>query len=388
LTKFERVHAAVNLGAIAANTREVKRHISGKLLCAVVKADGYGHGAVQTSEIMLANGADTLAVAICEEGAALRENGIAAPILVLGYTPGGLFDDIARFNLTQTVFHSKMARELSKAAKKRQTTVTVHIKIDTGMSRLGFMPVKDTVSEIIDIINLDNIHVEGLYTHFATSDEADSDFVYEQAERLDYFLSLLEERDIKLSCVHASNSGAVVNYPDIQYDMARAGIMLYGLAPANFADLKGLKLIPAMSLKSKISYVKDVSENVSVGYGRSFFTKRKSKIATLPVGYADGYPRNLSNKASVIVRKRLVPIVGNICMDQMMIDVTDIENVSESDEVILIGSQNGLTVSVDDLADTVNTINYEILCNIGKRIPRVYIDGSTTQGEKDIGLCV
>jgi alanine racemase len=373
LTEYGRVKAFVDLNAIAANTREVKRYVGDRRLCAVVKADGYGHGAVETARVALDNGASSLAVAICEEGVALRESGIDAPILNLGFTPSALFDEVARFSLAQTVFHVKMARELSAAAKKRGVNVKIHIKIDTGMSRLGFMPDLSAASEITDIMALDNIVVEGIYTHLATSDEAGSGFVYEQLERFQYFLSLLGERNISIPCVHASNSGAIVNYPDIPFAAVRAGITLYGLPPANFLDLKGLNLIPAMTLKSRISYIKNIGANVSVGYGRSFFTKRPSKIATVPIGYADGYPRNLSNKANTIVRGAFAPIAGNICMDQLMLDVTDIKDADESDEVILIGSQNGLTVSACTLADLIGTINYEIVCNIGKRVPRAYV---------------
>jgi len=376
LSEYSRVRAIVNLGAIAANTREVKRHIGGKSLCAVVKADGYGHGAAPAAKAMLQNGAASLAVAICEEGAHLRENEITAPILILGYTPPDLFGDVARFNLTQTVFHTKMARELSAAAKKQGVTAKVHIKIDTGMSRLGFMPTPDTVCEIMKIRTLDNIYIEGLYTHLATSDEAGSGFVYEQLERFQYFLSLLEKEGITIPCVHTSNSGGLVNYPDIPFKTVRAGITLYGLPPANFADLNGLNLTPALTLKSRISYIKEVEEDTSVGYGRSFFTKKQSKIATVPVGYADGYPRNLSNKANTVIRGAYAPVVGNICMDQMMLDVTDIKGAREYDEVVLIGSQGGLTVSACALADLIGTINYEIVCNIGKRVPREYVNNS------------
>lgn len=373
MPEYTRVQALIDLDAIAHNVREVKKHIGNSRLMAVVKADGYGHGAAEVSKTILYNGADMLAVAICEEGVSLRENNIHVPVLILGYTPSALFDDVARYGLTQTIFHKVMAQELSAAAKKLGVTVNIHIKIDTGMSRLGFMPVSGTINEILDIMNLENINVEGIYTHLATSDEENSSFVYEQLERFRFFLSLLDNADVTIKTVHTSNSGAVLNYPDTAFDYVRAGIMLYGLPPANFAKTGSLSLIPSMSLKSKISYIKTVEENVSIGYGRSFFTNRESRIATVPVGYADGYPRNLSNKAKVIVRDKLVPIVGNICMDQMMIDVTNVENPTESDDVILLGKSASCRISADNLADLIKTINYEIICNIGKRVPRAYI---------------
>jgi alanine racemase len=345
------------------------------MLIAAVKADGYGHGAAELSKVMLQNGADSLAVAICEEGIALRERGIHAPILILGYTPSGLFDYIANYNLTQTVFHTAMARELSKIAAADNTIAKIHIKIDTGMSRLGFMPTKETVGEIKEILSLKNIYVEGIYTHFATSDEEGSGFVYEQLERFNNFLSMLKGEGINIDIIHAANSGAIVNYPDIAFNASRAGITLCGLAPANLLPLKGLNLTPAMSLKSKISYVKTVGENVSISYARTFYTARESKIATVPVGYADGYPRNLSNKAKVLVRGEFVPVVGNICMDQLMLDVTEIDGVREGDEVVLMGSQGDKKITADDIAEILKTINYEIVCNIGKRVPRSYTKG-------------
>lgn len=378
MPEYIRVQAIVDLDAIANNVREVKKHLGGSKLMAVVKADGYGHGAAEVSKTMLYNGADALAVAICEEGVSLRENNIHVPVLILGYTPDALFDEVVKRGLTQTIFHKNMAKDLSEAAKKQNTQALAHIKIDTGMSRLGFMPVSSTVNEIIDIMNLDNIKVEGIYTHFATSDEKNSSFIYEQLERFNYLLSELAKKGVKIKYVHAANSGAVVNYPDISFNIARTGIILYGLPPANFLSLGGLHIMPAMSLKSKISYIKNVDENISIGYGRSFFTKRESRIATVPVGYADGYPRTLSNKAQVIVGGALAPVVGNICMDQMMIDVTKIENVNEADDVILLGSDNGCTITADSLAGTIGTINYEIVCNIGKRVPRAYTKNGIT----------
>jgi alanine racemase len=375
LPEYTRVQAIIDLDAVASNTKSVKGRIKSPSLIAVVKADGYGHGAAELSKVMLQNGADSLAVAICEEGIALRERGIHAPILILGYTPSGLFDYIANYNLTQTVFHTAMAKELSKIAAADNTVAKIHIKIDTGMSRLGFMPTKETVGEIKEILSLKNIYVEGIYTHFATSDEEGSPFVYEQLERFNNFLALLKGEGINIDVIHAANSGAIVNYPDVSFNASRAGITLCGLAPANLLPLKGLNLTPAMSLKSKISYVKTVGENVSVSYARTFYTSKQSQIATVPVGYADGYPRNLSNKAKVIVRGEFVPVVGNICMDQMMLDVTAIDGVREGDEVVLMGSQGDKKITADDIAEILKTINYEIVCNIGKRVPRSYTKG-------------
>ena len=375
-----RVRAVVNLDAIAKNTQNIKKHIETNL-CAVIKADAYGHGALETARVCLDNGANLLAVAICEEGVLLKkEPSIQADILVLAYTPEDLFPDALDNSLQLTVFSLAMAKGLAKTARKKNMRARVHIKIDTGMGRLGFLPNSQTVSEIIDIFNMPNIEVLGIYTHFATSDETGSDFVYEQVRLFEYVLGEINKKNANARVkplIHAANSGAVINYPDVRYDFARTGITLFGLPPANHADTKGLSLIPAMDIKTRISSLKDIKKGVSVGYARSYVTKTNSRIATLPVGYADGYPRNLSNKSHVLVNGQFAPVIGNICMDQMMIDVTGIP-IKEKDEVTLLGKDGSNTITACDLADMLGTINYEIICRIGMRIPREYTQTKKT----------
>lgn len=379
---YQRATALIDLDAIASNlegVKEIARAGNSKIM-AVVKADAYGHGAVQVSRLLLKNGVDSLSTAIFEEAVLLREHGITADILVLGYTPFALLDEIVKYGLTQTVFHTSLARELSHIGLKHNKKVKVHIKVDTGMSRLGFMPDENGVKEIEEIMGLDGLFVEGIYTHFATSDDPSSDFAYEQERRFRYLLDELEKRNIHIPIKHTSNSGAIINNSDICYDAIRPGIILYGLPPANFAETGSLRLKPAMTFKSRISYIKPLSANVSIGYGRSFFTERESIIATVPVGYADGYSRVLSNKARVIVGGEYADVVGNICMDQLMIDITHIKNVKADDPVILMGESQGLYVSADELAQMQGTINYEVLCSVGKRVPRAYVkDGEITK---------
>ncbi|GHU77891.1 alanine racemase 1 [Clostridia bacterium] len=372
------MRCVIDLDKIAFNTRQAAARVNS--LMAVVKADGYGHGALPVAKTMLQNGASSLAVAICEEAVQLWDAGIDAPILVLGYTPAPLMPEVIRRGITQTVFHEAQARELSDAAVRLGKTVSVHIKIDTGMSRLGFMPNEEGVRKILEVMSLPNLRTDGIYTHFATSDEPASPFVYTQLERFRLVLGLLENFNVNLSkiTVHIANSGAIINNSDVVFPVSRAGILLYGLPPANFAKVP-FELRPAMSLVTKISYIKQLPEGVGVSYAQTYVTKNPSVVATIPVGYADGYPRNLSNRGKVIIGGEFAPIIGNICMDQLMVDVTDISKkvtLHAGDDVILMGGAGGVSVTADDIADTVNTINYEIVCNIGKRVPRFYKGGA------------
>lgn len=366
---YERVVAEINLDNIAYNVANIRKTIDKKTkIMAIVKADAYGHGAIEVAKTALYNGADWLGVAIIDEAIELRKNNIFEPILILGHTIEHKLLQVIKYNITQTVFSYDMAKKLSDEAKKIEKTVDIHIKIDTGMSRLGFLPNYKTIDEIIAIKNLPYINITGIFTHFATADMKDKSFTKEQFEKYMWVIKKLEEKGINNLIKHISNSGAILDLEEYRLDMVRAGIILYGMYPSKEV-LKNIDLKPAMSLKTHISYVKEIEENISVSYCRTYFTNKKTKIATIPVGYADGYSRILSNKARVFVNGKYANVIGNICMDQFMIDVTHIPNVKEGDIVTLMGEN----IKAEELANLQNTINYEIVCNIGKRIPRVYI---------------
>ena len=373
MLNYERVVAEINLDNIAKNMQNIRKAINENTkIMAIVKADGYGHGCIEVAKTCLYNGANWLGVAIFEEAMELRENNICEPILILGNTIKNKFEQLIKNEITQTVFSFEMAKNLSDIGKKLKKDALIHIKIDTGMSRLGFLPTKKDILEIIKISKLPYIKITGIFTHFATSDEKDKNFSNEQFEKYMYVVNKLEENGVKNLIKHISNSGAILDLHNYNLDMVRAGIIIYGMYPSNEVCKNNIKLYPAMSIKTYISYIKEIEENTSVSYCRTYFTKAKTKIATIPVGYADGYARIMSNKAKVILNGQYANVVGNICMDQFMIDISHIKNAKVGDEVILMGEQKGISISAEDLANLQNTINYEIVCTIGKRIPRVF----------------
>jgi len=381
LLSHQRVWAEINLDNIAYNTREIRKFIGQDTeLMAIVKADGYGHGAIETSKVMLFNGATSLGVATCDEGISLRENNIFAEVLILSDTPKPKLIDVIENDLIQTIFHEETALALSELSKKYNKCAKINIKIDTGMGRLGFNVSEETINKIVSISELPNIEITGIYTHLAMSETHDKSFTHEQYGKFQYILSRLKEKGLTKVKKHICNSGAIINNKDIHMDAVRPGILLYGLPPSlemksiteNTLDLK-----PAMSLKTRISYIKEVDKNVSIGYDRTFFTKRKTIVATLPIGYADGYSRALSNKGYVIVGDKYAPVIGRVCMDQMMIDVTEIKNIKGDEEVLLIGSKGNLEITADQVASLSGSISREVMCNIGKRVPRVYIKNNT-----------
>ena len=370
---YERVIAEINLDNIAYNMTNIREKVNKKTkIMAVVKADAYGHGAVEVAKTALYNGADWLGVAIIDEAIELRKNNIFEPILILGHTMEHKLLQVIKYDITQTVFSFEMAKKLSDEARKIKKSVDIHIKIDTGMSRLGFFPTDESISEILAIKNLPYINITGIFTHFATSDMKDKTFTKEQFKKYMWVIKKLEEKGISNIIKHVSNSGAILDIEGYSLDMVRAGIILYGMYPSNQV-LENIKLKPAMSLKTHISFVKEIEPEVSVSYCRTYFTNKKTKIATIPVGYADGYARILSNRARVLINGEYANIIGNICMDQFMIDITCIQNVKQGDIVTLMGEDNNSYITAEELANLQNTINYEIVCNIGKRIPRVYI---------------
>jgi len=366
---FERaVWAEIDLSAIAHNMEQIKAATTGDTkVCAVVKADGYGHGAVAVARTVLQAGADRLAVAILNEAVELRQAGFQVPILVLGYTPACQAGLVVQHNITQTIFTLDAAQALSAAAIAAGKNVKVHIKIDTGMSRIGITP-QDAGQFAASVAVLPGLEIEGVFSHFADADSSDKNFTYEQYNRFLEGVEYIKGQGIQIPIRHIANSAALIDLPQMHLDMVRPGIILYGLWPSEEVQKK-LMLRPAMRLKAQVSFVKDIPSKTSISYGRTYFTARTSRIATLPIGYADGWSRLLANKAEVIVKGQRAPLVGRVCMDQCMIDVSHIPHVKIGDEVLLFG---GADLPTEEVAGRMGTINYEIVCMIGKRVPRFY----------------
>lgn len=370
---MERTWAEINLDNLKFNIENIRRITNPKAkVMAVVKADAYGHGYLECCRTLLKNGADCLCVATLSEAKQLRRQGITAPILILGVTFPEDSEELVKEEIIPAVCSFEYAKCLSKAAEKLKKTVKIHIKVDTGMSRLGFLTGKDeekTVREIIEISKLPFIEIDGLFSHFACADEKNREYTDLQFERFTSLIKNLEGKGIKIPCKHIANSAAIMMYPETHLDMVRAGIVLYGCYPSEEVDKSKLSLKPVLTLKSKITHIKEVEENVGVSYGKTYITDKKTKIATVPVGYADGYLRCLSEKAKIEVGGQLCDIIGRICMDQCMIDVTNVNNTNVGDEVILFGDGQ---ITADDIANMMSTINYEVLCLVSKRIPRIY----------------
>ncbi len=355
---YRRVYAQIDLEAIRHNLGEVKKRSGAKLL-AVIKANAYGHGAIRVARAT-EDMVDYFAVATIEEAIDLRENGIRTPILILGYLSPEYFSELVRYDITQTIFDYESAQLLAKAGGR------AHIAVDTGMSRIGFPVSEESVGIIKKIVSLDGIDVEGIFTHFASADEEDKAFTHLQYERFSWLCKRLCEEGVNIPIKHVSNSAAIIDMPQYSLDMVRSGIITYGLRPSN--EVGEFNLIPALKLKSHVVNVKTLPKGVPISYGRTFVTSRESVIATVPVGYADGYPRALSNKGRVMIHGKSAPIVGRVCMDQFMIDVTEVENVRVGDEVSLIDEN----ITADEIAKLEGTINYETVCKISDRVPRLY----------------
>lgn len=378
--------AEINLDNFKHNLTEIKKvTCSTAKLCAIVKADGYGHGAVEVAREALACGVSYLGVAFLDEAVELRENGITSPILILGFTPENQFDKILEYNITQTVYNINSAVILSECALKRNKKAKVHIKIDTGMSRIGFCPDTLTTAEFKKLFLLKGLEVEGIFTHFARADERDKSCTNGQFQIFTEVVNTIEEDNYKIPIKHAANSAGILQYPETHLDMVRPGIILYGLYPSDEVARSLISLKPVMSLKTRVSNVKVLPKGRAISYGGTFITQRQSIIATLPVGYADGFSRLLSSKAQVLIKGQRAPVVGRICMDQCMVDITDVqESVSIGDEVILIGDDGNHRISAEEIAKLMGTINYEVVCGISKRVPRVYISGGKILKVKNI----
>jgi alanine racemase len=373
--KLNRAWAEINLDNIAHNVREIKRITNKKTeIMGVVKADAYGHGVMETARTLLDNGVTRLAVSMLDEAIQLRQSGFRVPILILSYTDPRRAEEIILNDVTQTVFSMDLAEALSAAAVKLGRSVKIHIKIDTGMTRVGFMPGYSAVKNVVNISRLPGIIIEGLFTHFASADEKDKTYTYMQFEQFMSICSELSRIGVHIPIKHVCNSAAIIEFPEMHLDMIRPGIILYGLYPSNDVNKEEISLKPAMMLKADIILVKDVEKGTPISYGGVFITKKDSRIATIPIGYADGYSRVLNGKGMVLVNGEPAPVVGRICMDQCMIDVTDLKSeVKVGDEVVIFGKQGSREIKVEDLASQIGTVNYEVVCIVGKRIPRVYL---------------
>jgi alanine racemase len=363
------VWAEIDLEAVVHNFAQVKQKTEAKVM-AIVKANAYGHGAIPVARALVANGADRLGVAILTEALELRASGIEVPIMIIGYTPESHASQVVENNIIQTVFTVEQAEALAAAAKKLGKNAVVHLKIDTGMSRIGFR--WDSPEEVQPIFGLDGLIVEGVFTHFAVADMQNKQFTHEQLNRFKQCVDVIESKHGRIPIKHAANSAAIIDLPETYLDMVRPGIMLYGLAPSDEVDLSDIELKPAMTLKTQISMLKSLSAGTTVSYGRNYKADKIITVATLPLGYADGYSRLLSNKAEVLIKGQRARIIGRVCMDQCMVDVTHIPELSVGDEVILFGTDGNDSIRVDELADILGTINYEIVCMVSSRVPRVY----------------
>lgn len=373
---YYRVQARVNLSAIKHNLQEIRKNISHDTkLMVIIKADAYGHGAVPLAKaIGDSEYADAYGVAITEEAVELRKAGIKKPILILGYTPKEQYDLVVANDVAQTIFQYEMAKALSEEAIRQGKTAKIHIKLDTGMSRIGYPDRKESIEEIKRIAELKNLEIEGIFSHFARADERDKSSTYRQIERFNRFIEQLEKEKIFIPIKHISNTAGILEFKEANYNMVRCGIATYGIYPSDEVSKDKVRLIPAMELKTHVIYVKDVEAGVGISYGATYVTDKKRKIATIPVGYADGYSRNLSNTGKVIIHGQYAPIVGRICMDQFMVDVSDIPDVKQGDLVTLLGKEQDACISAEELSAWSHSFPYELICTIGKRIPRVYIE--------------
>ena len=369
MSGYRRYYAGIDIGAIESNVEAVLEKIPDNVkIMAVVKADAYGHGACTVAEY-LEDRVDWFGVADIDEAIELRRSGIKKPVLILGFVDPEDYKASVENNIALAMFSLKDAEKLSAVAMELNKTANVHIKLDTGMSRIGYQPTPESADQVEQINNLPYINVEGLFSHFATADEKDLTDALLQRTRYDTFVQMLETRGVHIGLKHLDNSAGTMAM-DKYYDMVRIGIIMYGLYPSNEID-KCVKLTPAMELISNISMVKQISPGTGVSYGRTYVADKPVKVATVPVGYADGYPRSLSNKGEVLINGRRCRVIGRVCMDQMMVDVTGVE-CQEGDKVVLVGCSGDEYISVEEVAEVADTFNYEFICRVGRRVPRRY----------------
>lgn len=381
---YSRVYATVNLDAVASNMKSMRENLpASTLIMGSVKADGYGHGSVPIAKTIEPY-VFGYAVATIDEGIILRRHGINKTILILGVTHESQYEELLRYDIRTAMFQYEKAKKLSDLAVKQGKKAVVHLALDTGMSRIGMKADREHAKEAASIAALEGIEVEGLFTHFARADETDKTFYREQYDKYLAFLGYLEEYGVNIPIRHCSNSAGIVEDLDSNHmDMVRAGICIYGLYPSDEVDRSRIRLTPIMEIKSFITYIKEIGPKTPVSYGSTFVSDKTMRVATIPTGYADGYNRALSNKGFVLIRGKRARILGRICMDQFMVDVTDIPEAKEDDEVTLIGRDGEEEITVEEMAACSGGFHYEIICDIGKRVPRVYIKDGAIAGTKD-----
>jgi len=376
------IWAEINLNNLISNIKEIKMKSKGSEIIGVVKANAYGHGAVEISKVLLNCGIKKLAVANIVEAIELRENDILAPIMLLGISEDYSIDALIKYNVEPTVSTLCFAEKLNEKAKELNKTVNIHIAIDSGMGRIGFRDNLKDIEDIVSISKLSNLSIESVFSHFSTADSKDKSYSKKQMDIYNSILTKLECRGITINKKNLSNSAAIIDLPESHFNYIRPGIIQYGYYPSDEVNKDDINIKPVLTWKTRIVHIKEVEENEFIGYGMTYKTSKKTIVATLPVGYADGYSRGLSNKGSVIIKGKLAPIIGNVCMDQFMVDVTDIEDVQTGDEAILLGSDGNVKFDAEDMAKILNTISYEVLCLIGRRAPRVYIKDNKILGIK------
>lgn len=375
LERYGRGYIEVDLQNIITNVENMQREICPNTkMIAVIKTDGYGHGSVPIAKALTGHaGLYGFAVATDEEAMELVREGIEEPIIVLGYTFPYAYEEMAINGIEPTVFRLDMAKEMGKAALRTGRNIRVHIKVDTGMGRIGVFPDESGLSFVKDVSEIEGLEIAGIFTHFASADEADKTFAYQQLKVFQDFVARVKAAGITGFMCHCSNSAAIVSMPEANMDAVRAGITLYGLRPSANIDLKEHHLKPALAFYSSVVFIKEVPEGFPVSYGSTFVTEKPMRIATVPIGYGDGYPRSLSSKGYVLIRGKKAPILGRICMDQMMVDVTEINAAKEGDKVTLIGMDGEEQITADALGELSGRFNYELVCDLGNRIPRHYI---------------
>lgn len=373
-TNIRPTYVEVNLDNLAHNYTEIRRIVRKETeIMPVIKANGYGHGAIELAKLYTTLGVNRLAVSLLNEAIELRRAGIDKPILILNFTPDYQMIEVAANDLTQAIYRYEDAVALSEAAKEMDKKLKIHIKLDTGMSRIGFLSSEDSLDNILKISQLPNLEIEGIFTHFAKSDEADKSFTRLQFDRFMRMVEALENKGLVIPLKHISNSSAIIDLPEYNLDIVRPGIILYGYYPSDEVKKERIDIKPAMTLRTVISNIKTLPAETGISYNHVYTTPAEARIATVPIGYADGYPRTLTGKGQVFVAGRRVTIEPRICMDQMMFDATGLGDVKVGDEVIYFGYGDKDWPSVDEVAKTFGTINYEIICMMGRRLPRVYI---------------
>lgn len=386
IEKYSRVYATVNLDAIRSNMDHMKANIAPKTqMIGVIKTDGYGHGAVPIAkELEPLEYMFGFAVATPEEALILRECGIYKPLLILGYAFPYSYEALICHEIRPAVFREDMLTQLSETACRLGQKAKVHIKVDTGMSRIGIRPDEEGMAFVKRALELPGIEIEGIFTHFARADERDKTSAHGQRKQFEAFIRQIEEETgYAIPICHCSNSAGIVELKEANMDVVRAGITLYGLWPSGEVAKDIVELTPAMELKSHIVYIKEIEPGTPVSYGGTFVAEHKTKVATIPVGYGDGYPRGLSGKGYVLLHGKRAPIIGRVCMDQFMIDVSSIPEAVEGDEVTLIGTDGEDRITMEELGEIAGRFNYELACCIGKRVPRVFLKSGKVVGTKD-----